>query len=183
MISFESNCNKITNPFLSECGRFETSPAIYGFVQQDTVFTVQKDGKGGRAWVKTFVETGMQIRLTTRDGRSVPANAEEAWIELIDTRPLFKFVEREQVPLPGTLGPYASSLSHMNDVYICLDMERLPIDSANGVECVKVLDAANAFIATMPGSANMIRRLAETELRAINYGFREHLHNFPQWWS
>lgn len=169
MISFDHAGTAITNPFLSECGRFEVSPETYGFTQQNIELTIQDDGEGGRAWVKDL-DSGEKIRLTTKDGKAVPASAEEAWVELLDPSPSHGVVERHLVPLAGTIAAYAEALLHMHGLDLDSEVQRLRIDSGCGEECVKVLDAANALVAVALDVADGVRAAVERQLRIFYFG-------------
>ena len=70
-VGFEFNGNWITNPYLSECGRFAVDPSYYGFYIQHTgggCMALQKDlppvGEGP--------ENERLILITEDDGSSIP---------------------------------------------------------------------------------------------------------------
>lgn len=167
MISFFHDGTSITNPYESECGRFEVQPAHYGFVEAETTVTIHDDGRRGRALVKTL-DTGNQIRLTTEDGLSVPANAKEAWIELLD--PTHGLWERHPVPLAGTLAAYVKTLTHLTEIELDATLQRLETDSGCGEACVKVLDKANEFIALAYDVREEILAAAARQLSIFYYG-------------
>lgn len=169
MISFEYAGITITNPFTSECGRFDVDPITYGFTEEATTVTALDDGVDGRALVMHF-PSGEQIRLTTKDGKGVPANAEEAWIELVDPNPSHGVVERHPVPLPGTIATYAEQLLHMDGLELEPEVQRLSVNSGCGEECVKVLDAANELIALAADVADEVRAAVERQLRIFYFG-------------
>lgn len=167
MISFSHNDTSITNPYESECGRFEVPPAQYGFVEAETTVTIHDDGRMGRALIKTL-ESGEQIRLTTEDGLSVPANATEAWIELLD--PTHGLCERHPVPLAGTLATYVQTLTHLTEIELDATLQRLATDSGCGEDCVKVLDKANEFIALAYDVREEILAATARQLSIFYYG-------------
>lgn len=167
MISFTHAGTSITNPFESECGRFEVQPEYYGFVEAETTITIHDDGRMGRALVKTL-DTGEQVRLTTEDGLSAPLVADNAWIELVD--PAHGLCERHPVPLAGTLATYVQTLTHVSGIELDATLQRLPTDSGCGEDCVKVLDKANEFIALAYDVREEILAATERQLRIFYYG-------------
>lgn len=162
MISFDHAGTAITNPFLSECGRFEIEPAEYGFVAQDTDCDTW-------ALVKAL-DNGEQLRLTTADGRSAPLTADGAWIERIDLSASPAVIERHPVPLPGTVATYAQALLHMHDLDLDPEVQRLKVDTGCGEECVKVLDAASELVAVAREVADEVRTAVERQLRIFYFG-------------
>lgn len=169
MIRFEFNGTGITNPFESECGRFEVSPEDYGFSRQDIELTALGDGKSGRAWVKEL-DSGEQIRLTTENGKDIPEDAGAAWIERVDPNPEHGIVERHPVPLAGTIATYAEALLHMHGLELDPEVQRLKVETVCGEECVKVLDAANELVAVALDVADEVRAAVERQLRIFYFG-------------
>ncbi|MCK9987543.1 MAG: hypothetical protein AzoDbin1_04015 [Azoarcus sp.] len=169
MIRFEFNGTGITNPFESECGRFEVSPEDYGFSRQDIELTALDDGERGRAWVKDL-DSGEQIRLTTANGKDIPEDAGAAWIERVDPNPSHGIVERHPVPLAGTIAAYAEALLHLHGLDLDPEVQRLSVESGCGEECVKVLDAANGLVAVAADVADEVRAAVERQLAIFYFG-------------